>query len=187
MIFEILEKSKTTKQLISLHCYGDDGKFFCGYVQHYDETNIVFNHYTKFGKLDGIVIESISNIEQIEYENEYLNCIQYLIDNTETLNGDRFPPIVTSSADNWCATLLEEYVGRKDCIFSLKVSGDNFATGFILWCDNEYVAINKLDYIGNLEGKCIYKIEDISSVRINDLEDMRSLRLYEWRLKTRNK
>ena len=72
ILFEILKKSKENKEIIGIWKYNDDDGFWAGYVNDYNEELVTIQHFTKYGKSDGIIIERIENIKSV------LNAVKYL-------------------------------------------------------------------------------------------------------------
>ena len=71
MFYEILEKAKTSKKIIGLSLYGEVG-FYCGLVLDYSDEIIKLQQYTKYGKNDGITLQPLSEIERIDFDDNFL-------------------------------------------------------------------------------------------------------------------
>jgi len=127
MLYKILEESKNNNKLISLSLYGDVG-FWCGVVLDYNEEFIELKHYTKYGDIDGIAIERISDIERIDIEDDHLKAIAILIKKNEQINKVEFKSRIFDELDkdNWQFICLKPYEKDKDVLASIQVSSDNY-------------------------------------------------------------
>ena len=85
---KILERSKLNKELLGLWKYNDDDGFWCGYVIDYNETLVKIQHYTKFGKPDGIIIAQIANIQSVDFDDEYAKAMQIVIDYSKEIEKE---------------------------------------------------------------------------------------------------
>jgi hypothetical protein len=178
---EIFERSKTRKELIGIWRYEDDGGFLCGYVINYDENLVAIKHYTKFGKPDGVIIEQITNIASIDTNHDYTISMQYIIANSKKLDKDFEIDIEMTGGELWQFKVLQENSDRKDRIVSVEINGEEHFCGFVgkvTMGDFELKCIGKL---GEDEGIAVYKTEDVTSVRINDLDSRKRLLLFNWK------
>ncbi len=82
---QILERSKLNKELIGLWKYNDAEGFWCGFVVDYNETLVKIQHYTKFGKPDGLIIAQISAIQNVDFNDDYAKAMQVVIDYSKEL------------------------------------------------------------------------------------------------------
>jgi hypothetical protein len=76
----IFEKSKENKELIGIIRYSDEESLWCGYILDFNEHYIKLQHYTKFGKIDGIMFIQIKDIKHIDFDDEYCKLMQVVID-----------------------------------------------------------------------------------------------------------
>lgn len=178
-MLDILEKSKREKKFISIWLYGDG--FWFGFVKKFTEDFVLLQHYTKFGKPDGLIILKIENIESIDFEDDYSRAMEYLVENAEKIDQDSEIEIDITHPETWQKDILEDQIGRRDRIVRVQINEDNFYNGFVEWCNDENLILSLIGKDGEDEGKSIYKVEDISSIRINDLENRKRILLYNWR------
>jgi hypothetical protein len=64
---------------------------------------------------------------------------------------------------------------------SFEINGGDFFTGFIKEISEEDFILNCVAKNGEDLGTSLFKIEDITEVRVNDIDDRRRLLLYKWR------
>ena len=68
---KILQESKDDKKIVGIRIYRDDEKFWCGYINDFNENLVLIQHFTEFGQTDGFVLEKIENIESIDSDDNY--------------------------------------------------------------------------------------------------------------------
>src|SRR5690606_9209080 len=140
-----------------------------------------FQHYTKFGKSDGIIIVRISEIKNIDYDDEYLRSLQVVVDYSKELYKEEKTNVLLSSNENWDYEIIKQLEGNFDVVTSVEVSGSEFFSGFILSVNEDDFLMNCVGKLGEDEGKIICRIIDITGFRVNDIEDRKRAMLYKWR------
>lgn len=178
---EIFERSKGDKELIGIWKYDDDTSFLCGYVINYDETLVALKHYNKYGKPDGVVVEQIANIVSIDINDDFLISLQYIINNAKKLDKENEIDVEFSGSELWQFKILEENSDRKDRVVSVEINGEDFFCGFIGKVTVTDFMLKCIGKLGEDEGSVIYKVEDVTALRINDLDSRKRLMLYNWK------
>ena len=181
----IFDKSKSTKSLIGIWTYTDGDGFWSGYVTDYNDEFVQIHHFTKYGKSDGTIIERIENIESIDFEDDYAKCLKYLIDNTLELDKEDELSQTLPSGESWQFDYLNHHTGKTDRIVRITVKEDITYSGFILKLDKENVVLHLLGKLGEDEGFSMFKLNDISCVRVNDIENRKRLMLHNWKKASR--
>lgn len=181
MLVELLEKSKLERKIISFRNYHDEDNFWCGYVKDYNDEFVIIQHISKLGKLDGVIVEKLSALESLEFDDEYAACMEYVVKNTKLLELQiEIEPEITLN-ENWQTDVLEEYVANENIIVRLTILDENIYSGIIRWMNEHEILLNIIGNLGEDKGKAILKIEDISQIRINDIQNRKKLLLYKWR------
>ena len=180
ILASIFEDSKQNKKIIHINLDLGDGDFWCGYVTDYNEEFVMLHHFTKYGKSDGEIIEQIERIESIEYDDDYSKCMQYIIDNSWEIDVEADLDFKLPETENWQFEFLSQQVGLKNSLCRLELLSEIF-TGFIAKLNDQVVLVHLVGRLGEDNGYATYKIEDIISVRINDIESRKRLLLYNWR------
>lgn len=178
---EIFERSKSDEELIGIWKYDDDTCFLCGYVVNFDETLVALKHFNKFGKPDGVVVEQIENIASIDIDDDYLISLQYIINNSKKLDKEAEIEINFSGGEMWQFKILQENSQRKDRVVSVEINGEDYFCGFIVKVTVSDFMLKCIGKLGEDEGSVIYKIEDVTSLRINDMDSRKRLMLYNWK------
>lgn len=178
MIEEIFKKSKAEQELIGITLYGES-EFWCGIVEDYNDEFLQLRHFTKYGVLDGVAVEKISQIERIDIQDEYLKAMKIVIERREELEKGSIKTRVFEelNEDNWQFVCLKPYENDIDVLASIQINDDSFYQGYVVQINDEHLKFEIIGNSGESEGICLFKIEDISSVKINDLECRRKIML----------
>jgi hypothetical protein len=179
MINKILKESKKNKRVIGIGLYGDNG-FWSGIVIDFNDEIVHFQHYTSYGKPDGIGLERISQIERIDFDDEYTNAMEHIIKNSDKLEEGKFKSRFYEdlTEENWQTQTLKPYEKEKNQLVSIQINQDSFYKGLIEKLDEQTLLFRVIDELGNDKGLSLFKIEDVSSIKINDLECRKRFLLY---------
>ena len=167
-ITSLLEKSKQEKELLSFYIYGDDEKFWCGYVIDYSEEFVAIQHFTKLGEKDGIVIHPINQFERIDYKDTYIKSMEYIIENKALIQQVKDANFKFSNKESYFLSLLNQLVGNKDIMGSFQISNNDYYTGYVIDISDIDFIVNCVGSAGEELGMSILKIEDITNIRIDD-------------------
>lgn len=181
ILFDLLKKSKENKELISIWQYNSDKGSLVGYVTEFNEEFIVFNQFTKFGKPDGTTILNSANIKTIDFNDDYIKVMECLIEYSDILDKPGINDITFSFIENWQVDMLQQLVSKTDRIASFEINGGDFFTGFVKKISSEDFVLHCIGKNGENQGNALFKIEDITEIRLDDMDDKRRLLLYKWR------
>ncbi len=184
MLKKILQESKDKKKVIGIRMYGDDENFWCGYITNFNDYLVLIQHFTDYGQADGIVIEKIENIESIDNNDNYSSSFQYLIENQNNLDQKQYYSDLPNF-ENWQYDLLKRF-NKVDQIVSLEFDEDIVIFGNIKDLDYEYIKLQTIGNLGDIESISTYRITDIASIRIDSEESIKRKILLEWKLKKIN-
>lgn len=177
---KILERSKQNKELVGIWEYDEEDTFWCGYVLDYNDEMVKIKKYSEYGKPNGVLIEKLSNIENIEFESDYMVAMQYLIDHVEVLDDDKEIDVELNEEKSLTESILKNLEGRKDIVASFRM-GDSFYSGFVVNVSDSDFMLHCIAKMGEDDGCTIYKIKEIEAFKINDIEHRKRLMLYNWR------
>ncbi|HAI36785.1 MAG TPA: hypothetical protein DCM40_00900 [Maribacter sp.] len=180
ILFEILKKSKENKEIIGIWKYNDDDGFWAGYVKDYNEELVTIQHFTKYGKSDGIIVERIENIKSVDFDDDYAKAMQCLIDYSSELDKDNPFEIELNDNEEWQIGILKQLEGT-DRIARLEINGSDYFSGFIKRLSESDLIIHCVGKMGEDEGTVFYRIEDVTAVRVNDIENRKRVMLFNWR------
>lgn len=180
ILIRLLERSKLTKELLAFWEYGNTEGFSAGYVIDYNETLVLIQHYSKYGMKDGILIWPIDKIQNIDFENDYLACLQFMVEKAKDQSGISLS-LNLPNHDEWQFDLLVQLEGNRNFMTSTEINGGTFFTGFIQDVSEEDFVISGVSQIGNEEGKSHYKVNEITAFQFNDLDNQKRLALYNWK------
>jgi len=181
IITKILERSKLNKELLGLWKYNEEDSFWCGYIIDYNETLIKIQHYTKYGKPDGIIIAQLANIKSVDFDDDYAKAMQVVIDYADEIEKETNFDITLSENDNWDFEIIKKLEGNFDILSSIEISNSDYFSGFITEVTETDFIIRCVGKMGEDEGSVIYKIEDITGFKINDIDNRKRCLLYKWR------
>lgn len=134
----------------------------------FNDKYIQIQHYTEYGDPDGIVIESRDNIEGIDSRYKYARAIEFLhMSKFKNTQLDR--ALTISQTNTWKYKLLSKFKG-KDNVLALKHEDQNTYYGKINDIDKEFIKIETVGSIGELEGFYTMRIRDLLSLHINSVE-----------------
>src|SRR5690606_1647155 len=113
---EILSKSKNEKEIIGIWQYGDDIGFLSGYVIDFNEDLVVFQHYTQYGKTDGIITLQIAGIQSIDLKDDYAKAMECLIEYSTILEKEpEFKPLLNKT-ENWQSELIKQLAQKSEVL-----------------------------------------------------------------------
>jgi hypothetical protein len=178
---QILERSKQNKELIGLWKYNDDEAFWCGFVIDFNENLVTIQHFTKYGKKDGIIIAQTSDIQSVDFNDDYAKVMQCIIDYSSELEKEDATNILLTDNEDWQFDVLKQMEGNYDKITSVEINGSDYFSGFIVEVTEIDFILHCIGKLGEDEGNVIYKIADTTGFRINDIDNRKRAMLYKWR------
>ena len=142
--------------------------------------HLTFQHFTKYGKKDGIIFFQLAQIKNIDFEDQYTKSIAYVIQHSEKIAKENSIEIIILDDENWKNDILNQLNKKTEIISSIKVYGEYY-TGFILEVDEDSFIIRCIDSLGMDQGLSMFKTEDITDFKLNDIDNRKRLLLYNWR------
>jgi hypothetical protein len=181
MLKEVLKNAKDNNRFIGIWVYGDSEGFWSGYVQDFNDDFVIIKHYTKFGKYDGIIVEKIENIESIDFEDDYSEVMEYIIANSQLLEKEEPIEVQILDLENWQHETLFPLLNDHTKIVKIQLNKENHYNGLVKEINKEFIVLKVIGANGEDNGMTIYKLDDITNVRINDIECRKRLLLYDWK------
>ena len=182
LLREILQESQDNKKIIDIRIYGHEDTFYSGYILAFNDEIFQIRHFTRYGMDDGIVIERIEGIENIEYNDTYCESQQHLAQKNEEIEKSNLHNYIFDLSENWRFENLNKFVDQK-IIVSIENSKNENICGFIIRVTEGGLIMNPIGKLGEDEGLSYFKLEDISSIQPDDLECRKRLILYNWKRK----
>lgn len=180
LFFEILNKSKQEQELIGIWQYSDSDGFLMGYVIDFNEELVLFQHYTKYGKKDGLTTLQMSTIQNIDYYDDYAKAMECLIKYSKIIDEQPEFNIELSRSEDWQIDLIRQLADNSETIVSLEIEG-SYYSGYIKKATEYDFVLHCVGKMGEDEGKIIYRIEDVTEIKILDLGDRKRDLLFKWR------
>ena len=170
MINEIFQESKDNQKIISIRMYGDGDDFWCGFIVDFTNKLVQIQHFSKYGELDGLVIEEIENIESVDKDNSYCKRLETLVKRNVETNTTILP-----SSDNWRVELLAKY-SELDQVVSIGFVDNLVIISKVISIDNLWIQVQPLTPLGDYDGNSFYRVENITTVQVSSQEIFRRLK-----------
>jgi hypothetical protein len=177
----ILEKSRENQEIISIWQYNSDKSSLVGYVTEISEEHITLKHYTVYGKCDGLIAIKIANIKTIDFNDDYTKVMECVIQYSSIFDKPTDFHLNIGYSNNWQFDALHKLVTSENQVASFEINGTDYFTGLVTEISQEDFVLNCIGKNGEDQGSAVYRIEDITEIRINDLDNRRRLLLYNWR------
>lgn len=177
----ILQRSKDSKEIISIWQYNGDKDSIVGFVTEINDDYIGVNQFTRFGKSDGIIYIKIANIKNIDFNDDYTKVMECLIQYSDIIYKPSEFSLNLSQSEYWQYNAIIQLHKVQDQIASIEINGNDFYTGFVKEVTEEDFVLNNIGKNGEELGTSVFRIEDITEIRINDIDDRRRFLLYKWR------
>lgn len=107
--------------------------------------------------------------------------MEYLITNNHLLENDVTFNVQITQSKNWQYELIKPLVNDVNSVIRIIMSNDDTFIGIVSKLDESHVVLNGFDTEGTNEFFTLYKLEDIKSIRINDLDARKRLLLFKWK------
>ncbi|TAF71125.1 MAG: hypothetical protein EAZ58_04590 [Flavobacterium sp.] len=89
--------------------------------------------------------------------------------------------ITLNHSGYWQFEAVKQLCNVKNQISSFEVNGSEYFTGFVIDFSEEDFILHCVGKNGEDLGNAIFKVEDVTEVRVNDIDDRRRLLLFNWR------
>ena len=177
----LLQKSKDNEEIISIWQYNSDKSSIVGHVTELSEEYIGFHHFTRFGKPDGIIFIKLANIKNIDFNDDYTRVMECLIQYANIIDKPSDFNINLNHSEYWQYNAILQLYNAKNQIASVEINGNDYFTGFVNEISEEDFVLNCIAKNGEDLGTSLFRIEDVTEIRVNDIDDRRRLLLYKWR------
>lgn len=177
----LLQKSKENKEIISIWQYNGDKGSIVGYITEISDEYIGFRHFTRFGKQDGVIFIKLANIKNIDFNDDYTKVMECLIQYADIIDKPSDFNINLNQSEYWQFNAIMQLYKAKDQMASFEINGNDYFTGFVKEVSEEDFILNCVAKNGEDLGTSLFKIEDVTEIRVNDIDDRRRSLLYKWR------
>lgn len=181
MIKEILNQAKLENKFVGIWNYDEDNKFWSGRVIDFNDEFVVIEHYTKYGKPDGTMIQKIALIQSIDFNDGYSEMMEYLVLNHQALDKSPETKMGIPTSENWQFEILNRFVSNQEVVVGISLEGDNLYYGMIHKCNEAHTVLHCISSEGHDDFFSMYKNEDIIEISVNNLDARKRLMLYNWR------
>ncbi|MGV0828415.1 hypothetical protein ACTS9D_17125 [Empedobacter brevis] len=178
--YKILQHSKENQSIIAIYNDPEGDNFWAGYILDFNDEFFTMQHISKYGKKDGILIEPYFRISRIDVD-DYCKCLNYLKERHTDLDEENLVTFNVTSEENWINQILNELNNQTEYVSRIQFNNNSRFSGFIRNLTENDFELKCIGSEGTDEGFLYFQIDDISSIRVNDLEARRRLFLYNYR------
>lgn len=181
LLLEQLEKSKATKELLSFKKYEEDDAFWCGYVVDYSDTHVAIQHFTRYGKKDGVILHPLDDFQRIDYHDDYCKAMQCVIDYSDQLYRSQDFDIHFGFSEHIYLNILKQFEGNSDVIVAVGIADGEESCGYVLSVSEEDFALHCVGKMGEDLGVSIFRTDDVTSIHVDDVDSRKRNMLFKWR------
>jgi len=179
MITSLLKNAYEQKKLVDINIYDpEDEDSVIGYITEVNDECFTIKEINRYGNADGSTIYNVDRIKNISLDNWYLRNLQIIIDNHNKLNRDNRVTIHKNGKelDAHFKNLKEKEIMTM-LFFNFKE--DDFELGIILDYDEDCILFKRIGEDGYELGITCYRLNDITGLRCNGLDEQRTQLLYD--------
>ena len=177
----ILTRSKNNKEIISVWQYNGDKGSLAGYVTEISDEHFTLKHFTAYGKCDGLILIRLSNVKTIDFNDDYTRVMECVIQYSSVFDTPSTFDVAINFAENWQSEAIRKLVDAPDEIASIEINGNEFFTGFVKEISEEDFILSCVGKNGEDQGTALFRLEDVTEIRVSDLDNRRRALLYKWR------
>lgn len=107
--------------------------------------------------------------------------MECLIEYSDIIDKPSKFSISLNQSENWQFDALLQLHNAKEQMASIEINGSDYYTGFVKDISDEDFILNCVAKNGEDIGTSLFKIEDITEIRVNDIDDRGRLLRYKWR------
>jgi hypothetical protein len=186
IISEIFTYSQETKTLIRVRKRNSESDAWVGYILDFNDTVFVLQHISSLGLEDGLIIESIDNIDNFETDDDYLKAIQLLFDQENQIQKQQVKNVeLPASEENWQLELLKNRFDQGKIITVEVNDSESVNYGYVLDYDDTSLQLKSISKTGDENGTTTYCLAEITSLTVDRLEGRKRQFLYEMKKKKR--
>lgn len=177
-MLEFLEMCAKSNKIVSIYDDAEESdKFLTGYINCYNENEILINHITPSGLYDGFILKQISDIFRIDYDDKYQLKIEklYLLKHQSHYN--------ININDECLLYPILDFALKKHLVIFVSFK-KNTVFGFVQSFDNNIINLISIDDYGYNSGKCSICIDDILEFEVDTQEAQDLKLLYELNIKS---
>ncbi|WP_278035710.1 hypothetical protein [Flavobacterium nitratireducens] len=126
----------------------------------------------------------IANIKTIDFNDDYTRVMECIIQYSNIIDQPSKFDVNIGYSNYWQYDTLIKLAGNDELVASLEFNGNEYFTGIVKQMSDEDFILNCIGKNGEDQGTAIFRIEDITEIKVNDLDNRRRLLLYKWRKST---
>ena len=107
--------------------------------------------------------------------------MQSVIDYSDEIHKPNKIELNFDNSEYFYTNILTKFLGEKDIIISIQINNDEYSTGYIKEISETDFSMISVGKNGEDFGISLLKIDDITSIQIDDIDNRKRNLLYKWR------
>lgn len=162
------------KRIIASFAFEDNDtqKFLVGYIEKYNDSEILIAHISPHGYYDGFILKHVEDVKRIDYGGEYEKKVERLY----TIRNQTHDHINTLVLEEEC--ILEpllDFAKHKNYVVTFDLS-DSCVSGFVNGYSDDVVYLEVVNDYGGENGISIINFDEILTISV-DTDFEQDLRL----------
>lgn len=159
-----LERSLKSGEVISVYCDRDNPQcHLTGFVQHYNDSELLLSHITPYGEYDGYVLLRIGDIFRVDSGGDYEKKIKALYHIKKQSHRD-----ICFSSEEILFTLLD-FAAENDLAVTLNFENTS-VSGFV-GSSGEKAEINVVDEYGRNQGISVVDVNEVVYFSVDTVDE----------------
>lgn len=151
------------KKLATFYCEeGESQKLFCGYVEKYNNSEILIAHISPHGYYDGLILMHIEDIWRVDYDGDYEKKIGRLY----KLREQSHKHIHAIDMGEEILYTLLDFAKQNDYIISIEFS-ENRISGFVNDYTDDNIYLGVVNEFGAENGTSIINVDEILCIAVD--------------------
>lgn len=167
---KIIEYCYKNRIIASFYCNENDSNaHLTGYIENYNETELLIAHISYYGMYDGYILKRIDDIYRIDFGGKYETKVEklyrYKKQSHESIN----------ILDGYIIEPLIEFAQNRNYVVSFEFE-NSVISGFVKCFEDDYVSIDIINEYGYCCGRSIFDIEKVDTISV-DTDDEQNFRI----------
>lgn len=150
----------------------DPDAHLTGYIEAYNETELLIAHISYYGMYDGYILKRIDDIYRIDFGGKYEEKIKKLY----KLKNQRHRDLNIS--DEYILEPLLEFAKKNELVVSFELDG-YVISGFVEELREGCVRVRKVDEYGEPGGESVLEIDAVLTIAVDTDDEQNIKLLYE--------
>jgi len=175
----IFEQSQETQKILGIRMYDDEDSFFVGQIVQFNAHIVQFHSFNTYGEWDGIYVQQIAQIENIDTDNDYLRACAYLMQQGKHTAKDGVT-LSFGEGEEWQKEYLLQALA-KNVMIGMDLRVEYGLSGWVTEVGETGFTLQGISKMGEDEGMSVYRWEDITALNWGNKRLQCMKTLYTWR------